>query len=608
MASANSIPTIEGILTRGVRRYARRGQKIQRLIDRLAVVRVVTFLALIAAISFAVSGDYMAIGGSASVVLLLLFLGELLLHDKLYRHLTRCRTRQTLYADDLNRINLDLEAVVVKHPMTFPLTHPFIHDLDFSGPNGLLKLIDCTHFLASSKRLQSWIEVFSTVAEVRERQTSAQELAPKASLRMMLRTRTYEHASADLDQRPEWLDLKAPFTANRYFLFAATLLALTATTLILMRFIFQIENIPWLPVSGLAFISYAFFGRTQRNFIDGVMKHRHPINATASLASILENHQFSSHQLQAIHHRYNQSQAGKQLGHLQAYCEGLNYRANGLAHFLLNYCTQWDAWYVSRIISWRQQHASQLLTWFKDLVEFEALSSLAHFNWLFPQFSPATILADEKIMFEANCLGHPLIAEAQRAGNDYCISGAGQIHLLTGSNMSGKSTFLRTVGANWVLAALGASVCAERLTCSLPRLWTSIRIQDSLNAGVSYFYAEVLRLKAILNAVQEPGRPVFFLLDEILRGTNSRERLIACKAIVEYLTKRAATGIITTHDLELLALADQAPQQIQKYHFRETISGDQMTFDYRLHPNELKSTNALRVIKAAGLPLEFETP
>ena len=171
--------------------------------------------------------------------------------------------------------------------------------------------------------------------------------------------------------------------------------------------------------------------------------------------------------------------------------------------------------------------------------------------------------------------------------------------------MSGKSTFLRTIGANLLLARLGAPVCADSMRCSLPRLMSSIKINDSLAEGVSYFYAEVQRTKQILDQVAQGG-PVLYLLDEILKGTNSRERLIATKAIVAYLINHGASGLITTHDLELLALHSHYPDAITNYHFQEGVVDDEMYFDYQLREGELTSTNALRLMKLAGVPLTFD--
>lgn len=605
------MPTSEaqltGILERGERAYKRLARTAQRHIDRLAIWRIALFLVLLVAFSFMVSGSYQAIGGATFLVALIAFVGLMIRHDRLYRHHQSCQVRCALVTDDLHRLNGDLSAITIDQPLDFPPEHRFAHDLDFTGDHGLLKLLDYTHLPSAKRIVHGWIDHQSDVAEVVARQNAVAELAEKSTLRMRIRAKTRNQSSTHLDEHPTWLDSPTPLSAQSWLLWPTTALGLVASTLLIMRFVLQMA-VPWLPLTVLASVGFALTGYLQRALIDSFMTQRRPIETTAVLAALLQNQHFSSAPLAAIDRRLRETRAVQQLGRLNRLMDAFGFRANALAHFIMNFCVQWDAWHVRQLCRWRADHGANLEPWFEALSQFEALSSLAQYAWLFPSYCYPELIEGHGVQFEATDLGHPLIARPQRVCNDYQIKGTGQIHLLTGSNMSGKSTFLRTVGANWILATMGVPVCAKTFSCSMPQIWTSIRIQDSLNQGVSFFYAEVLRLKAILQATAGQDRPVFFLLDEILRGTNSRERLIACKAAVNYFAKNQASGILTTHDLELLALANSHPGRVHKFHFRETMVGDEMTFDYQLHPDELTSTNALRVMRAAGLPLDFEEP
>jgi DNA mismatch repair ATPase MutS len=200
-------------------------------------------------------------------------------------------------------------------------------------------------------------------------------------------------------------------------------------------------------------------------------------------------------------------------------------------------------------------------------------------------------------------LGHPLLPHAGRVCNDFTFAHLGEIALITGSNMSGKSTFLRTLGVNLCLTYVGAPVNATALQTSLLRLFTCIKVSDSVTDGISYFYAEVRRLKALLRACEaEEPIPLCFLIDEIFRGTNNRERLIGSRAYIYALTRGHGTGVISTHDLELVTLADTVPS-IRNYHFREEVHDGRMVFDYQLRPGPCPTTNALQIMQMEGLPI-----
>ncbi|MCA9997375.1 MAG: hypothetical protein KDE56_16565, partial [Anaerolineales bacterium] len=188
-----------------------------------------------------------------------------------------------------------------------------------------------------------------------------------------------------------------------------------------------------------------------------------------------------------------------------------------------------------------------------------------------------------------------------RVGNDFRVEKVGQLFILTGSNMSGKSSFLRTLGVNLCLAYAGGPVLAVSFTTALFRPFAAIRVTDSVVDGFSYFYAEVRRLRALLDALQTPNAlPLFFLIDEIFRGTNNRERLIGSRAYIQAIAGQNGVGLIATHDLELVQLADEMPD-IANLHFRDEVVAGQMVFDYTLRPGPSPTTNALKIMRLAGL-------
>jgi DNA mismatch repair ATPase MutS len=254
----------------------------------------------------------------------------------------------------------------------------------------------------------------------------------------------------------------------------------------------------------------------------------------------------------------------------------------------------------------KTQLGSNLETWLTVLFELEALASLANFAYLNPHCIFPDISFDNKapFSFATEKMGHPLLPDRQKKANDFSLNALGEIALITGSNMSGKSTFLKTVGINLCLAFAGGPVDAKHLRTSLFRIYTCIKINDSVTDGFSFFYAEVKRLKVLLNQLEmSKGLPVLFLIDEIFKGTNNRERLIGSRSYIETLADKNGLGIVTTHDLELTNLADKI-QEVKNYHFREEVVDGKMVFDYKMRPGPCPSTNALKIMQMEGLPIE----
>jgi DNA mismatch repair ATPase MutS len=253
------------------------------------------------------------------------------------------------------------------------------------------------------------------------------------------------------------------------------------------------------------------------------------------------------------------------------------------------------------IESWRAQHGASASRWLATIGEMEALASLATFAFEHPDF-PFPQLAEQASApsLLASALGHPLIPASARVANDVRLDATCRLLVVTGSNMSGKSTLLRTVGVNAVLAMAGAPVCATSMTLTPMQLGASLRAQDSLEAGVSRFFAEIKRLHAILSmATGKP--PVLFLLDEILNGTNSQDRREGAEAIIRQLLERGAMGLVTTHDLALSALADRQSSPGANVHFQDTLEGDRLLFDYRLQPGVVTRRNALDLMRLVGI-------
>jgi DNA mismatch repair ATPase MutS len=270
----------------------------------------------------------------------------------------------------------------------------------------------------------------------------------------------------------------------------------------------------------------------------------------------------------------------------------------------------WDVVWGYFLARRKAELAAALPQWLDIWHELEALSALATFAYLNPQYTWPVVhgQADQNggngPIFAATALGHPLIHAEGKVHNDFTIRQMGQIVIITGSNMAGKSSFLRALGVNLVLAYAGSVVNATSLESGLFRLFTCIRVTDSIVDGFSYFYAEVRRLKALLDAFHQPNAlPLFYLIDEIFRGTNNLERLLGSRAYIRALAGARGVGFIATHDLELAKLEGESPF-IHNYHFREEVHDGRMVFDYILRPGPSPTTNALKIMRLEGLPVE----
>ncbi|MDB4998132.1 MAG: MutS-related protein family 1, partial [Myxococcaceae bacterium] len=287
---------------------------------------------------------------------------------------------------------------------------------------------------------------------------------------------------------------------------------------------------------------------------------------------------------------------GRILGFLDA-------RNNEVFRIFIGPVLMWDLNCAIALEGWRLHAGKNVRAWLSALAEIEALSSLAGFAFDRPDHVYPELSSSPNVV--ATALAHPMIPAKKRIANDLELDGPGRALVITGSNMSGKSTLLRAVGTNAVLALAGAPACATKMSIGDVRVVTSMRVTDSLEEGVSHFYAELQKLKMVCDMARGE-RTVLFLLDEILHGTNTRERLIGARAIVRELVKRGAMGAVSTHDLAIGDLETELPGKVQNFHFEEQVVNDKMTFDYKLRTGVVQSSNALRLMKIVGLDIDVE--
>ena len=249
---------------------------------------------------------------------------------------------------------------------------------------------------------------------------------------------------------------------------------------------------------------------------------------------------------------------------------------------------------------WRRTYGGGIEAWLDVVGEIEALSSIAAYAYEhpedpFPEFAPA----EAEACFDGQSLGHPLLPAEKCVRNDVVLGGKSQVLLVSGSNMSGKSTYLRVVGINAVLAMMGAPVRARRLRLSRVAVGASMRVSDSLQKGISHFYAEIKRLRQVVDL--SSSQPALFLLDEVLQGTNSHDRRVGTEGVLRTLLRNGAIGLVTTHDLALTSLEQVFPERVRNAHFQERFEDDSLSFDYRLRPGVVTTSNGLELMKSIGL-------
>ncbi|NRB63727.1 MAG: hypothetical protein HRU40_12010 [Saprospiraceae bacterium] len=343
-----------------------------------------------------------------------------------------------------------------------------------------------------------------------------------------------------------------------------------------------------------------------RRFLDRINQtHQKTSHAEAALSryAFLVSHLRNMHPKDAqilITAQQNLNQdAGKAIRRLSYLISQLNVRYNAFA-IIFNLFGLWDLHWVYRLEKWKKTNKEKLPVWFDQLAEIEALISLAttaynNPSWVFPTFHQEAHLHGKNI-------GHPLLANDKRITNDLNMPTTGHIKLITGSNMAGKSTYLRTVGLNIVLARSGSVVCASAFRLPPLQVYTSMRTQDALHESTSSFYAELKRLKFIIEAVEHQDH-IFFLLDEILKGTNSNDRHTGSKALIRQLIKQGGGGLIATHDLELGSLESQYNGAIENLCMEVRIENDQLFFDYKIHPGVSQSFNATLLMKNMGIKI-----
>lgn len=537
-------------------------------------------------------------------------------HNRVKRQIRRYALWRHLKATHIARLQRDWESLPSPALVPEDPEHAFAADLNLLGARSVLHLLDTTTSQGGQERLRDWLLQPTLDAEgIRQRQAQVRELQPLAAFRDHLALCGALVGSETLGRWDAtgvlaWLQGQTPTSSLAGWV--GLLGGLAAVNLTLMS-LAALSILPgWWTLS---FMLYALLylykhGAAHALFVEAYRLEQTLVHVRDVL-EYLETRRYSGTPLlAALCAPFWQaaSRPSVALTQIIRIAGAAGVQQSNMLGFAVNALVPWDLYFAHRLTQYKTRMRTLLPTWLNTWYELEALNSLAHFGALHPDYILPTVLpttaSPAAPILQACGLGHPLLPAAERVCNDVTFTHLGEMALITGSNMSGKSTFLRTIGVNLCLAYAGAPVNAAAFQTMPLRLYTCIKVSDSVTDGISYFYAEVRRLKRLLHALEAPDPlPLCFLIDEIFRGTNNRERLIGSRAYIQALTRGRGIGALSTHDLELVTLADTA-SQIHNYHFREDVHEGRMVFDYRLRLGPCPTTNALKIMQLEGLPVQ----
>lgn len=601
--------SIETIFLQRQEQFTQAEQAAQQRYNQIAFWRLVWFIGsgVVIGLLWRMDQQFSAIVGF--LIALLVFLYMLKKHQHIGRERDENRHLAFINQDEAARLKRHYLRPETGEHFASP-AHAYAGDLDVFGRHSLFRLLNRTHTHPGQSRLATWLLTPVGADAVRLRQQAVAELMPQLNWRQRFEALAY--AETTIGKSPDdligWaaatpVPLPTYLNAIRFLLPVATVGVLTAWLLGYM---------PGVSVTLMLCVHGFILSRTAARAKDAseqTFEISVALRAFRDLFKQAQQLNSQSVRLMAIEKALQAGgrQSFEAIGQLAHITEGLNYRRNPYFYLLVGLPSLWDIHQLVRLERWRKQYGPELAHWFDALGELEALNSLAGFAYAHPDYATPDIV-DHELTLTVRQAVHPLLPPDQSVANSLSLLGGGKTVLITGSNMSGKSTFLRTIGTNTVLALMGAVVSAEAFSCSPVRVFTSMRTNDSLEESTSSFYAELKRLQTLIGLTKQLGNqpgaiPVLYFLDEILKGTNSADRHQGAEALIRQLHRTRASGFVSTHDLELGQLSDTR-QFVYNYHFQSELDNGVLRFDYTLREGICTSFNASQLMQAIGIEMD----
>lgn len=593
-------------------------------------LRGLTFLLFLFALGSAFMSSAQVVRVGAGVGAAVTFFGFLWLirkHDGYLAEMQRAEREAKVHAAHQNRTRGAFAGLEDTGEDLTPADHPYAADLDLFGQGSLFQRTSTAHTHFGREKLARWLTEPAAAETVRERQAAVAELARLEPFRVLLETEARalvqikQRGKAKSRETPDpsallrWIEEPGGLPTGPAYRLLCTIIPVGTTLGLTASVLFDAAPFYWLTplMIGLFLLARAkdvtgpTFGvvsQTEGSFLPyaDLLVILERLDAKAPLTRQLLD------ELRSAGSEGNKASlvASQEMQRFRNLVSWYDIRHNGMVYPFIEAMLLWSIHSTLRLERWKRAIGARARRWFEIVAEMEALCSLAELLQCDPMATLPS-LAEASAPLEAVGLGHPLIPAPHRKANDLPSLAAGHGLLVTGSNMSGKSTFLRALGVNTVLALAGGPVTARRFTLPPLVIRTSLRVDDSLLSGTSHFFAEVKKLALVVESARK-GPQVLFLLDEVLHGTNSRERVIGARWVLAELLAHGAFGIMTTHDEGLTSLEEALIEKVALFHFREDVTDGKMTFDYTLRPGPVRSGNALRLMRSVGLDVPLNEP
>ena len=572
--------------------------RLSKLSATVSVARLAIVIAAIACI-WAWWGEAVLVGSTLAVGVVL-FLVLVIKHNKLFGKIAMQKALNRVATDNMRRINLELDTLDGGGEYVNP-RHEYSYDLDLFGQRSIFTLLNSTATKGGERLLAgSLVKPELSAVEILKRQEAIKELAGMESFRIRFQALGLV---AKGDNETD-MDMSACNFANcklRQWQTVSIFLFPSVLAILVVMAVLGLDVSVWIEICAVLSLVVASLGSKKVGQLhDSVDKVVNTVSIYHNLLSEIENGRFESELMMEFQSRLRTgdelaSEASRKLAKLLS---NMDQRYNWLSYIVLNMLLQWDYRQARNVERWIARHEGMIGRWHDVLCKVDELCALATFAFNNPSYTFPKI--DGHVIIAASRMGHPLIDAKRCVRNDVGHMECGNFLVVTGANMAGKITYLRTVGVNYLLALIGAPVCAIDMIFTPAHLFTGLRTTDSLNDNESYFFAELRRLQTIINCA-EHGERMLVILDEILKGTNSADKQKGSLALVRKLVKMNVAGIIATHDLVLGNLADEFPGMVSNRCFEAEIKDDTLKFDYKLHEGVAHNLNAYFLMQRMGI-------
>lgn len=543
------------------------------------------------------------VAGIVLAIVLLFFTAVALVHGKIISTREKIEIKLEFNEKGLKRLNGGYKEFEDNGEELLEENHAFASDLDIFGKNSLFQMINTTRTLSGRKTLAEILSLkkLPSKGDIERKQEAIKELGEKVEWRQKLYVdATFKKKKGEeLEELIKWSKEKAPsdrvrvLIASVFILITMGCIALSITKVIPVSFLILNLMINFAVIKVLT--------KDIENVIKLFNSIKNSVKAYSNILTLIEDEEFKSPYLKELKSKLKDDSnvsCKEEMKKLASLLDWVGDSAGNAYFFLINVLVFADVFILFNLNKWRNLNGDRIEKWLEVMGEFDALASISnlsfdHEEWCFPEVT-------DKVSVVGNEIRHPLIGD-RAVANNYELENPKRITLITGSNMSGKSTFLRTIGINLILSYIGAPCAANTFKCNIMNVYTCMRTKDNLEESISSFYAEILRIKLLIEACKR-GENVFFLLDEIFKGTNSKDRHTGATVLVKQLAENGAVGLLSTHDLELCDLEERM-KEVDNYNFREYYEDNKIKFDYKLRRGKSVTQNAVYLMKLAGIEI-----